>query len=308
MWTLGEYLKNSISFVDTDDQAQFEEFKTIFDAYGDLERCLNEINLRPNVLGEIVKRTWEMVNQKDLAAFDRLLSDPTQFPLCDLITHFLQTAGKKMSIITTNYDRIVEYACGLASAFICNGYSPFYAGHFSGHIHSNSFQNLRGYRGQVNLWKVHGSLDWFKNKDGNEINIAMRANVPEHYRPSIVTPGVTKYYETHGEPYRTIFTQADTEIEEANGFLCIGYGFNDDHVQPKLISQIRNNKPIIVITKQLTQKTIESVIGNNCKNYVLLEEDRADPANTKVYSSALGESIIPNADLWSLQSYLNIIR
>ena len=37
-----------------------------------------------------------------------------------------------------------------------------------------------------------------------------------------------------------IFAQADNEIENANGFLCIGYGFNGIHVQPKLIENIKS--------------------------------------------------------------------
>lgn len=70
MWTLGDHLKKSISFTDTNDQIQFENFKTLFDVNGDLESTLSEINLLDNVLNEIVCKTWELVNKLDLEAYE----------------------------------------------------------------------------------------------------------------------------------------------------------------------------------------------------------------------------------------------
>ena len=107
--------------------------------------------------------------------------------------------------------------------------------------------NLKGYKGQVNIWKVHGSLDWFETPNKENVYLPLSENIPQGHKPLIVTPGLSKYAETHKEPYRTIFTQADTEIQKANGFLCIGYGFNDEHVQPKLIQQIKRS------TKEVSQ-------------------------------------------------------
>lgn len=305
MWGLGNYIKTSVSFTDSKDQSQFTEFITEFDKTGDLETTLTKLQLRENILSEIVNKTWELVNKADLEAYEYFINNSNVFPLSKLLEHFLDTAGKKVSIITTNYDRLAEYASSLAKAVICTGYSQNPIGHFSSSIQSNNLASLRGYNGQVNIWKVHGSLDWFRSKEGENIQLPIRQNIPQNYSPLIVTPGLSKYSETHNEPYRTIFTQADSEIEQANGFLCIGYGFNDIHVQPKLITQIKNNKPIIVITKELTPKTKQSIIDNNCKNYMLIEE--ANSKDTKIYSSKFGEVIIEDASYWELGEYLKLI-
>jgi len=307
MWALGEFLKNSISFSGLDDQKQFDEFKLLLDKCKDLEKSLFEINIRPNVLQKIVSQTWELVNKCDLEAYEVFLKNPVSFPFADLVKHLLGTAEKKISVITTNYDRLVEYAASLAGAFICTGYSQNYISHFSNGIHQNNFAGLKGYKGQANIWKVHGSLDWFKNSDDIDIQLPLRHSIPDNYRASIVTPGLNKYFETHTEPYRTIFSQADNEIEKAFGYLCIGYGFNDVHVQPKLIKEIRNQKPIIVITKELTENTKKAIINNNCKNYLLFEQDK-NPANTRIYSSALGEDFIPNSSYWMLGEYLKLLK
>lgn len=306
MWSLGEHIKNSINFVDSNDKTQFEEFIVEFDKSGDLESTLTKLQLRPNVLAEIVNKTWELVSKGDLEAYEHFIQKDIDFPLANLLKYFLDTAGKKVSIITTNYDRLAEYASSVAKAIICNGYSQNLIGHFSNSIQSNNLASLKGYSGQVNIWKVHGSLDWFKSVEDENVQLPNRQNIPNDYSPLIVTPGLSKYSETHNEPYRTIFTQADSEIEQANGFLCIGYGFNDIHVQPKLIAQIKNKKPIIVITKELTPKTKQSIIDNNCQNYMLIEE--ANSKDTKIYSSKFGEVIIQDTSYWELGKYLKLIK
>lgn len=305
MWVLGEHIKNSISFTDINDQKQFNEFVEEFDKTGDLESTLTKLQLRENVLSEIVNKTWQLVNEADLKAYEYFINNSNDFPLPKLLEHFLNTAGKKVSIITTNYDRLAEYASSIAKAVICTGYSQNPIGHFSNSIQSNNLASLKGYKGQVNIWKVHGSLDWFKSKEDENIQLPNRQHIPQDYNPLIVTPGLSKYSETHNEPYRTIFTQADSEIEKANGFLCIGYGFNDIHVQPKLIEQIKNKKPIIVITKELTPKTKQSIIDNKCHNYMLIEE--ANSKDTRIFSSKFGEVIIEDTCYWELGEYLKLI-
>ncbi len=307
MWTLGEHLKNNLSFTDHDDIKQFEEFKATLDKLKDLETTLLQIQLRPNVLEKVIFETWTLVNKHDIDAFENILQGTMEFPLADLMTHLLSAAQSKVSIVTTNYDRLAEYAASFSNAFICTGFSQNFVGHFSKGIHMQDLTKLKGYKGQVNIWKVHGSLDWFKSREETDRHLPYRASIPNNHKPLIVTPGLSKYYETQLEPFRTIFTEADNEIEKAQSFLCIGYGFNDIHVQPKLIAQIKSGKPIIVITKELTPKTKQSIIDAKCKQYILLEE--ANGKDTRVYSSAFdGEMIIPDVNYWTLSEYLKLIR
>ena len=306
MSELGEFLKNNISFSEIEDQHQFDDFKSEFDKNKDLETTLLNIQLRDTVLDEIVCKTWSLINQKDIEFYEKLLQDNSLMSLSEFISYLLKTAQQKLTIVTTNYDRLAEYAASIANAFICNGFAQTYYGVFSTNIQKNDFRKTNGYAGQVNLWKVHGSLDWF-NKDSIDYSFPMSRTIPQNYTPSIVTPGSTKYSMTHFEPYRTIFAEADTEILNARSILCIGYGFNDVHVQPKLIAQIKNGKPIIVVTKELSAKTKEAIISNNCKNYILLEQANSD--DTRVYSSIFNdEQIIPNTNYWKLDEYLKLIK
>ncbi|WP_028900100.1 SIR2 family protein [Prevotella sp. HJM029] len=304
MWKLGEHLKNTLTFKDDADQRQFEAFKKSLEEKKDLEKTLLKIQLNDTVLKSVLKATWELISKTDLEAYKQFILNGENMPLAVLMRHLLSTTNRKLSIITTNYDRIAEYSASIAKAFICTGYAHNYIGHFSDIIHTNALANVRGYDGQINIWKVHGSLDWFEIPNKGNIHLPLCKNIPQGYKPLIVTPGLSKYAETHKEPYRTIFAQADIEIQNANGFLCIGYGFNDEHVQPKLIQQIKS-KPIIVITRELTPKTKEAIIYGECKNYILMEESGGN--HTKIYSSSQGEQIVENS-YWQLSEYIKLIK
>jgi hypothetical protein len=307
MLELGEHLKNNITFIENEDQQQFNDFKSKFDTNKDLETTLLNMQLRDAVLNEIVCETWNLINKKDIELYEKLLQNNSIMPLAELMTYLLNTAQRKLAIVTTNYDRLAEYAANIANAFICNCFTQNYYGKFSTNIHKNDFSKINGFAGQVNLWKVHGSLDWFKKDDIN-CCIPLRNSIPCNYTSSIVTPGLRKYEQSFSEePFRTIFTEADTAIENATSFLCIGYGFNDKHVHTKLLPQIKNSKPIIVITKELTIKTKEAIVDNACKNYLLFEQ--ANDNNTKVYSSTFkGEQIIENKSYWKIEEYLKLIK
>jgi hypothetical protein len=307
MGILGEHLKNFISFSDQEDQNQFDEFKTLFEKVKDLESALLRIQLRPNVLKSIIDETWKLVNKCDMELYKRLLNGTEDFPLSELTNYLLATAQRKLSIITTNYDRMAEYAASLSDSFICTGFANNYFGHFSKSIHQYDLTKLSGFKGQINIWKVHGSLDWFKTKEDKDMNLPLRQTIPINFKPLIVTPGLSKYYETQLEPFRTIFTEADNEIEKSNSYLCIGYGFNDIHVQPKLITQIKSGKPIIVITKELTPKTKQAIIDAKCRQYILIEQ--ANVKDTRVYSSNSSDAeVIKGVSYWSLSEYLKLIQ
>lgn len=305
MWDLGEHLCKSIKMTDLSDRLQFMEFIKKLEKTKDLELALAEFQLNPRVLNEIIVKTWEIINKHDLTAYENFIKG-NEFPLAELAKYLIYPTDQKLSIITTNYDRIAEYAASLANAYICNCFTSNYIGQFTNLIHQNNFKSFKGFKGQVNIWKVHGSLDWYKSEDETTIQLPLRQSIPTDLLPCIVTPGLSKYFQTHIEPFRTILTQADSEIDNAKGFLCIGYGFNDIHVHPKLITQIKNNKPIIVLTKELSQKAKDVIIGR-CKSYILLEQ--ANTNDTRVYSSLFkGPSTIPNSSYWSLKEYLNLIK
>jgi hypothetical protein len=156
------------------------------------------------------------------------------------------------------------------------------------------------------VWKVHGSIDWFLNADGVAVALPYRDQYPETFTPLLVTPGTSKYEITHQEPFRSIMANADAALSQANSYLCIGYGFNDRHIQPKLVERARHDGvPIVILAKKLSDPAKAFISG--CKNRFLLAlEDNG--ATTKAYTCGPTDCCVdvPSASLWDLAQFLDI--
>lgn len=296
MWTLSEYLKDHIKI---DGSEQWDKFVDLLNSGTDLETALQNVSLDDEITKEIIIKTWELINPKDVDVFFSSLSNIDYFPLSQLINKFFTSTLKELNIITTNYDRLAEYACEKSKLYHYTGFS-------TGFYRTKDLKDVIKVDRKVNIWKVHGSLDWFRNDDNLLIGLSNIQTIPNGLLPEIVTPGIEKYKKTHNEPYRTIIQEADNALENNNSYLCIGYGFNDEHIQEKLVNKcIQNNSKLLIITRTLTEATKTFITEQGCKNYLAFE--RSGETNTKVYSSEFGEVIIPNEDYWSLDGFLKLI-
>jgi len=60
-------------------------------------------------------------------------------------------------------------------------------------------------------------------------------------------------------------------LRSSCGYLCIGYGFNDEHIQPIIIDENRNQKkPIVIITKDITSKISELFLSTGTENCMVI--------------------------------------
>lgn len=128
----------------------------------------------------------------------------------------------------------------------------------------------------------------------------------EELVPLIVTPGLNKYEKTHSDPFRTIINGADDALKNASAFLCIGFGFRDQHIQPKIIERCKEqNVPIIVLAKSLTEEAKKFLMKNIENNYMGIEEFGDQ---SKVYSSDNPNGVeIAKADLWTLCGFNSLV-
>ena len=130
-----------------------------------------------------------------------------------LIEKFIEVHPQTVNIVTTNYDRVLEY--------VFSYYDFQYTDGFNGKILSTFNENLFGDK-RINIIKVHGSLNWF------EVNSEIRF-MPSNTDckiPKIIVPGKNKYQRIRLTISGTN-TKADSLIKTACSFLVIGFGFND---------------------------------------------------------------------------------
>ena len=301
MKNLAEELSNDWELKkEKDSNKLFSDMKNI-----GLESAIDQNDLTVDARKRIREVTWDCICKADINLFkDKELIDRIQ-PIVQLIKKIITASPNQFTIITTNYDRLSEYAADIYGATTITGFEGNLLKKFEGFPENVNKKRIAARERVVKILKVHGSLEWFQDEDGNLISLPVQDKVPNGYLPLIVPPGKEKYSTTHEEPYRTVIEEADKEIKKAESFLCVGYGFNDSHIQPKLIFQIKNGgKPIVVITKKATSECLRLVKNENVKKYLILEEYTKDESKTRVISNE-GEYIVEGC-IWELTKFLKV--
>lgn len=301
MGGLKEHIKSSIT-VDPreDDYSVWQEFLTVLDD-NDLESSLQKVILSDSLLKNVILATWELLNSADLRILESIVRGEQQFALTELYRFLFNSTHRTISVITTNYDRIAEYSADLGGFVFFNGFGTGYL-KFPEKMEIHKARKVR----TVNIWKVHGSLDWFKRPNRSVFSAPPRDNIPSNVEPCIVSPGVTKFQTSLQEPFRTVITCSDDALEHASSYLCIGYGFNDEHIQPKLIEKVQNRGvPIIVLSRTITRSARDIILNERCKEFLALEKNGS--SGTRVYSSEYPDGLVLNdISLWKLDEFLNV--
>jgi hypothetical protein len=234
-----------------------------------LELALENIILKDEIHNSIITTVWSFINKKDREAFLEFIKHEKYPALTMILKKFVQRAGAT-NIITTNYDRLVEYSIDFAQGKVETGFSGNYIRSFGNNYATTAKRT-------VNLFKVHGSVDWFKHKSNKNImatHFLESTDLSDIYLPMIVTPGNGKYKETHNDPFRTVIAEADKALRSSASYLCIGYGFNDEHIQPIIIDENKNrNKPLVIVTKEVTPKMKDLFLQDDNDNCLILSEN-----------------------------------
>lgn len=307
MKELADHLKGSISNgkLSNTDENLWREFIAKLDDTKDLESALQAIELSEKLSNHIVVQTWDLISKADTRVFEKVLGNMNHLPLIKLYEHLFSSTNRTVSVVTTNYDRLAEYAADCASRSRCCHYTGF----SYGYLRQQQQPNLRLHFKQgdqrartVEIWKVHGCLDWFIGQDNQATAVVSARAIPNGWRPAIVTPGIAKYKTTHFEPFRSIIAGADDALENATAYLCVGFGFNDTHIQPKLLERWKQGDAFLVIlTKTLSENAKAMLDRANGKKFLALEEARS--GGTYMWSHRQ-QGEIGGVDLWKLSDFL----
>ena len=272
-------------------------------AEGDhLEQALGDKSLPASLVAKIVEETWNCINEHDHQVFVSAIDGTESFPVGELFEKLFNSSNNFLNVVTTNYDRIAEYASGSVALLHSVGFTPGYLQFREGTDRISVYRGSRPAR-TVRIWKVHGSLDWFERKDGTTLSVPLFELPSNGLKPLIVTPGVSKYQRTHDEPFRSAIQGADQCLENAEAYLCVGFGFRDSHIEPKLVERCkRNNIPITVLARTLTEEARAFLKSKAGTHYLAFEEYKG---GTKAYTAEQPDGIdFPGVDFWSLGGYL----
>jgi len=295
MKELAEYLINSLGEKYKADP-QWDTFSSNINSGQDLESALTNISLKKEILEDIICQTWVLVNDYDLRLFYKILESKTVLPIAKLIKKLLEPHPQCVNIITTNYDRVIEYACDQIKINVDKRFVGYYIKYFS---------NTKLQRSKVvNLIKVHGSLDLFRDENDYVYSIPLQKDIPINFIPEIITPGEDKYKTILNGECRDLVHIADDLINDAKSYLCIGYGFNDKQIQRNIIAGIKQDKPIVVVTRKISDESAGLII-NNSKNYIIIQEDHENTENTDIIVN--GNRVTLEGTYWTVEGLLKII-
>lgn len=290
----------------TDNPEGWDAFANRLDETKDLEQALHDVPLPQATVELLVRATWEIVSAKDIELYSNLLKGRVAFPLSDLFAYLLRTADAHLRVVTTNYDRVAEYAANAVGAYASTGVTAGWLQRFVATSVNRGRQPSPGFEGLVTILKVHGSLDWFRDATDDVIAVPLAHAVPDDMKPLVVTPGVSKYREVHKDPFRTVMSAADTVLRNATCYVCVGYGFNDEHVQPVLVSRVmKDGIPLVVVTKELTAQTRDAFLNAPPKCFLFVEEA---PGGTRVYTPDHPDGVVLNGVFaWQLQGFMKMV-
>jgi len=282
MWDLNEELKKNIKGFDTEND--------------NLEIELGKEKYQDD-MPQIKKVIWDKVNGADILVLEQIISNNIgEFNgIKLLIEKFIEAHPKVVNIITTNYDRVLEYTMSY--------YNFPYTDGFNGKVLSIFDENKFKEKEMVNLVKVHGSLNWFDAAG----EIRFLSSITNDEAPKIIAPGKNKYREAHSSPYRELIQKADDLIKSSLSFLVVGFGFNDEHLTPEIKKKVKQGTPIVLITKTVSKSSFEEL--KDAEKYILFE--KSDSGKTKVTykenSSVEKEEIELEGDLWQLNNFMGIL-
>lgn len=249
-------------------------------------------------LSEIRKTIWSCIKEKDEIILQDILTNYNKYNgIRLLIEKFTEPHPHVFNIITTNYDRVLEDVMSI------NNYS--YTDGFSGRLLSSYQESIFKNTSDtpfINLIKVHGSLNWFK------INGETRYfNCNSKYEPKIIPPGKNKYQQAFSEPYRNLIQISDKAIKDSKSLLLVGFGFNDEHITPRITERIHKGIPIVMLTKNITPTAKGQLKFATC--YLAIEENSAKKTKITYKKQSDNKEFIEIIDgsLWKLDNFMEAL-
>jgi hypothetical protein len=289
--------------------------KSLPAVHANLESGLNTIpqgaSGREEIVSAIRDQTAKLILEATTKAEREILAqesaDLAPVRLLRMLFHGAPQNVEHVPVITTNYDTLIELFCDLAELALDTGFvghrrrkprpTPIFQTQYSRtwaaerrggvQVDHRPFKTVR-------LHKPHGSISWLMTENGpvevlNGTVDAARA---------IVVPGPSKYQDALVNVlFDAMRTEMNTVLGNAPALLCLGFGFNDDHLQGVIRSRLDARMPMVLMTRgktasiEMVLKTYPHVIG-------IFKHDVGAEVHWQ------GQTILVTTPIWQLDDFL----
>lgn len=288
-----------------DDKDQWEEISSKLKSQT-LEIALQEVKSSENLEKEITSVVAELIAEREKIVIDEIFSNNRVLRFTRLVPHLLRSK-EGVPVVTTNYDRLIEFAVEEAGLSFDNMFYGANIRRIDEKLSKMSFlidvKILKGktirriYRDKINIYKPHGSIDWYL-RGGEPVQTADSVSLPR----LMITPGANKFLSGYDIPFDRNREKANAAIDKASRFLIIGYGFNDDHLETHLVSRLKSGVPALLLTHSLTDNA-QKIIAE-CQNLMALEcADADDEVATRLLYDGT-EYKFASARWWDLAGFV----
>ncbi|WP_158963684.1 hypothetical protein [Chachezhania sediminis] len=302
---LANWLRENVQPADESEVDAWALVRTALVAGDHLEAALEGRALPDSLVVKIVRSTWDFIAQDDYSLLKSAITENIAFPPRSMFAGLFHSTNRNIHVVTTNYDRVVEYAADTGGYIHNTGFLPGNVRRADG-AENMIFKQGNNLARTVTVWKVRGSLDWFSDPHGGVMSLPMTSELPDGLVPLIVTPGVSKYQRTHDEPILSAIQGADRVLSIRRCVYPHWYGFRDSHIYPKLVTRCRvHDTPILVAARTLTPEAKDFLKNNAGRRYLTLEYHEN---GTMIYNVEYpGGVAIEGASYWELPSLLELI-
>lgn len=281
-----------------------------------IEECLTSEGLEGALLkhpptddieSAIIQFTSAFVLAKEQEAIAACVTGTRKLKIASLLPHISAATPKIAHIITTNYDRLIEFATESEGWGVDSMMVGRYWGKHDPELSSKLMirdvsRGNKGavrliYRNHVKLFKPHGSLDWFMAGD-----TPMTSSMAFSSNPLIITPGVGKYKKGYGQPFDVHRERGNAAIDNASSILCIGYGFNDDHLQTHLSPKLKGGTRAVILTHSLSPNARTAVAQSPNCTALISSSDAKNPGTIVVRGTT--ETLVPSVEWWDVENFV----
>ena len=306
MNALAGYLQATIeASLSDNDKVLWAELSPVITADG-LESALSAKPPSATLEAAIVAKTAELIANREREIVTGVFNKTRTLRFTRLLKHLLKPQTG-VPVITTNYDRLLEIASEEAGL----GVDTLFVGQFAGHLNERESRlsfcreaTLRGktvqfrYRDRVNVFKPHGSLDWYY-RDGAPVSYAGDLPLPR----LIITPGLNKFRNGYESPFDRHRERANGAIDKASRFLVLGYGFNDDHLETHLTPKIKNGIPTLLLTHTLSNNALK--LARECVGVIAIQHGSEAGEDGSMVIVDKVQHFVPGTALWDLSDFIS---
>ena len=163
-------------------------------------------------------------------------------PYSNLVS-WIQGINRKeaVEIFTTNYDLLFEEAMERTKTPYFDGFVGAKTAFFDNSSISNNDMPVNWIR----LWKLHGSIGWAENQNGDVVRDFFSDG------ETMVYPSHIKYDQTQAAPFTSLFDRLKSFMLEPDSLLIAnGFSFADAHINSKLMDSMAANPSSAIIALQ----------------------------------------------------------